>query len=45
MQSLVPLGPGKFHVVVLVHDYDEEIPYLTFYGGRKQQTTKFSLTF
>ena len=33
MQSLVPLGPGKFHVVVLVHDYDEEIPYLTFYEG------------
>ena len=28
-----------------LHDYDVKMPYFTFYGGRKQATTKFSLSF
>ena len=27
------------------HDYDVKIPNFTFYGGRKQATTKFSFSF
>ena len=29
----------------LLHDYDVKMPYFTFYGGRKQATTKFSFSF
>ena len=29
----------------LLHDYDVKIPNFTFYGGRKQGTTKFSFSF
>ena len=28
-----------------VHDYDAKMPKFTFYGGRKQATTKVSLSF
>ena len=28
-----------------LHDYDVKMPYFTFYGGRKQATTKFSFSF
>ena len=29
----------------LLHDYDVKMPNFTFYGGRKQATTKFSFSF
>ena len=29
----------------LLHDYDVKMPSFTFYGGRKQATTKFSFSF
>ena len=29
----------------LLHDYDVKMPNFTFYGGRKQTTTKFSFSF
>ena len=29
----------------LLHDYDVKMSNFTFYGGRKQATTKFSLSF
>ena len=29
----------------LLHDYDVKMPDFTFYGGRKQATTKFSFSF
>ena len=29
----------------LLHDYDVKMPIFTFYGGRKQATTKFSVSF
>ena len=29
----------------LLHDYDVKMPIFTFYGGRKQATTKFSFSF
>ena len=29
----------------LLHDYDVKMPILKFYGGRKQATTKFSVSF
>ena len=29
----------------LLHDYDVKMPNFTFYGGRKQATTKFSFCF
>ena len=28
-----------------LHDYDVKMPSFTFYGGRKQATTKFSFSF
>ena len=28
-----------------LHDYDVKMPNCTFYGGRKQATTNFSLSF
>ena len=28
-----------------LHDYDAKMPHFTFYGGRKQATTKFSFSF
>ena len=28
----------------LLHDYDVKMPIFTFYGGRKQTTTKVSLS-
>ena len=29
----------------LLHDYDVKMPSFTFYGGRKQATTKFFFSF
>ena len=29
----------------LLHDYDVKMPNYTFYGGRRQATTKFSFSF
>ena len=29
----------------LLHDHDVKMPSFTFYGGRKQVTTKFSFSF
>ena len=29
----------------LLHDYDWKMPNFTFYGGRKQVTTKYSFSF
>ena len=29
----------------LLHDYDMKMPIFTFYGGRKEATTKFSFSF
>ena len=29
----------------LLHDYDVKMPNFTFYGGRKQETKKFSFSF
>ena len=29
----------------LLHDYDLKMPSFTFYGGRKQATTKISFSF
>ena len=31
--------------LLLFHDYDVKIPSFTFYGGRKQPTTKFFFSF
>ena len=28
-----------------LHDYDVKMPNFTFYGGRKQATTKFTFSF
>ena len=34
--------PGE---ISFLHDYDVKMPYFAFYGGRKQATTKFFLSF
>ena len=31
--------------LLLLHDYDMKMPSFTFYGGRKEATTKFSFSF
>ena len=35
---------GHFFGHFLLHDYEVKLPNFTFYGGRKQETTKFNFT-